>query len=420
MSDRNTIVAVDLGSNEIKALVCSLDDDHRKVRVRGYYKAESLHIDAKGRITDVNSLALILSNVIKEACNIAGVNSSCVVANLPATDINQYHSAGPISIPPEKGSPGQITKEHIRKAIETARNIRIPGDHEVVDILVEDYLIDNAKSVRNPLDMPASRLDVNLLIVSAVASSVMVVRKCIEKAGYFCEDIFLSPIASGSVAVSSYARERGALHIDLGASLTTYSVYQNGALIYIGDVPMGGKLVTSDLLVSYMVPSTYYSMNAVDMLKKKFSSLRIGQADERIVLSGASGRADAYLTREQFVTVIVDRLYEILDEVARDLEKNNLLDGIDEVILTGGTARFDGITELCKKRFGKPVSVGVPWFDNGDMMAEINVPEFVTAYGLASYYFTEDEIANPFHTGSSGGGGIRDLFGNFLDIFKRG
>ena len=158
----------------------------------------------------------------------------------------------------------------------------------------------------------------------------------------------------------------------------------------------------------------------VDMLKKKFSSLRIGQADERIVLSGASGRADAYLTREQFVTVIVDRLYEILDEVARDLEKNNLLDGIDEVILTGGTARFDGITELCKKRFGKPVSVGVPWFDNGDMMAEINVPEFVTAYGLASYYFTEDEIANPFHTGSSGGGGIRDLFGNFLDIFKRG
>ncbi len=420
MSDRNTIVAVDLGSNEIKALVCSLDDDHRKVRVRGYYKAESLHIDAKGRITDVNSLALILSNVIKEACNIAGVNSSCVVANLPATDINQYHSAGPISIPPEKGSPGQITKEHIRKAIETARNIRIPGDHEVVDILVEDYLIDNAKSVRNPLDMPASRLDVNLLIVSAVASSVMVVRKCIEKAGYFCEDIFLSPIASGSVAVSSYARERGALHIDLGASLTTYSVYQNGALIYIGDVPMGGKLVTSDLLVAYMVPSTYYSMNAVDMLKKKFSSLRIGQADERIVLSGASGRADAYLTREQFVTVIVDRLYEILDEVARDLEKNNLLDGIDEVILTGGTARFDGITELCKKRFGKPVSVGVPWFDNGDMMAEINVPEFVTAYGLASYYFTEDEIANPFHTGSSGGGGIRDLFGNFLDIFKRG
>lgn len=420
MSDRNTIVAVDLGSSEIKALVCSLDDDRQKVRVRGYYKAESLHIDGKGRITDVNSLALILSNVIKEACNIAGVNASCVIANLPATDINQYHSAGPISIPPDKGGPGQVSKEHIRKAVETARNIRIPGDHEVIDILIEDYLIDNSKSVRNPLDMPASRLDVNLLIVSAVASSVMVVRKCIEKAGYFCEDIFLSPIASGSVAVSPFARERGALHIDMGSSLTTYAVYQNGALIYMGYVPMGGKLVTSDLLVAYMVPSTYYSMNAVDMLKKKYSSLRIGQPDEKIVLTGASGRPDAYLTREQFVTVVVERLYELLDEVANDLEKNGLTEGVDEVILTGGTARFDGITDLCKKRFGKPVSVGVPWFDNGDMMAEINVPEFVTAYGLANYYYSEDEIANPFHSGSSAGGGFRDLFGNIMDLFKRG
>jgi len=420
MGDRNTIVAVDLGSSEIKALVCSLDEEREKVRVRGYYKAESLHVDSKGRITDVNSLALTLTEVVREACNIAGVSTHSVVASLPATDINQYHSTGPISIPPERGQPGQVTRDHIHKAVETARNIRIPGDHEVVDILVEDYLIDNSKSVRNPLDMPANRLDVNLLILSAPASSIMVVRKCIEKAGFFCEDIFLAPIAAGTVAVSKFARERGAVHIDIGGSLTTYSVYQNGALISVGTVPMGGKLVTHDLLVAYMVPSSYHSINAVDMLKKKYSSLRIGQADERIVLSGGGGKSEAFLTREQFVTVIVDRLYEIFDEVAQDLEKNGLLDDVDEVILTGGTARFDGITELCRKRFGVPVSVGVPWFDDGDMMAEINVPEFVTAYGLANYYFLEDEVSNPFHSYGGSDGRLRGWIGSLLDKFKRG
>ncbi|NOY23024.1 MAG: cell division protein FtsA [Acidobacteria bacterium] len=420
MADRNTIVAVDLGSSEIKALVCGFDDDTGKPTVRGYHKGESLYIDKNGRITDVNSLALSLTTVIQEACNIAGVSSSCVVCGLPVTDINQYHSTGPISIPHERGAPGQVTREHIHQAIETAQNIRYPGDHEIIDILVEDYIIDNAKRVQNPLDMPANRLDVNLLICSAPSSSVMVTRKCIEKAGFFCEDIFLNPIAAGTVAVSRYAREKGCVHIDMGASLTTFSVYQNGSVIYMGSIPAGGKFVTSDLLVAYMVPSSYNTLNAVDMLKKRYNKLKIDRADEEIVLQGASGRAEAALTREQFVTVMVDRLYEIFDEVACDIEKNSLLDEVDEVVLSGGTARFAGITELCRRRFGKPVSVATPWISGDDMMAEINVPEFVTAYGLANYYYLGDERSKVFRSYENGGGRIRGMIREIFGKFKRG
>ncbi len=420
MADRNTIVAVDLGSSEIKALVCGFDEESNKTTVQGYHKAESLYVDENGRITDVNSLAFSLSTVIREACNIAGVSSSCVVCGLPVTDVQQYHSTGPISISGDRGLPGQITREHIQQAIGTAQNIRYPGDHEIIDILVEDYILDNSKRVQNPLDMPASRLDVNLLICSAPSSSILVTRKCIEKAGYFCEEIFLNPIAAGSVAVSRYAREKGCVHIDMGASLTTFSVYQNGSVIYMGSVPAGGKLVTSDLLVAYMVPSSYNTLNAVDMLKKRYNRLKIDRPDEEIVLQGASGLAESSLTREQFVTVMVDRLYEIFDEVARDIEKNKLLDEVDEVILSGGTARFSGITELCRRRFGKPVSVATPWVTGDDMMAEINVPEFVTAYGLANYYYLGDERSRVFRSFDEGGGKIRGMIREIFGKFKRG
>ncbi len=420
MADRNTIVAVDLGSSEIKALVCGFDEDNGKTIVRGYHKGESLYIDEKGRITDVNSLALNLGTVIHEACNIAGVSSSCVVCGLPVTDINQYHSTGPISIPPEKGVPGQVKKDHIRQAIETAQNIRYPGDHEIIDILVEDYIIDNEKLVKTPLDMPANRLDVNLLICSAPSSSIMVVRKCIEKAGFFCEDIFLNPIAAGTVAVSRYARDKGCVHIDMGASLTTFSVYQNGSVIYMGSVPAGGKLVTSDLLAAYQVPSSYNTLSAVDMLKKRYNKLKIDKANEEIVLQGASGRADASLTQEQFVTVMVDRLYEIFDEVAVNIMENNLSEQVNEVILSGGTARFAGITELCRKRFEKPVSVATPWVTGGEMMAEINVPEFVTAYGLANYYYLGDERSKAFRPYENGGSTLRNVIRDIFGKFKRG
>jgi len=401
MSDGNVIVAVDIGAGDIKALVCTYDEKHSRVKVLGYHKRNSLHVDNKGIINDVNSLSFILTDVVKEACNMAGVNCSYIVANIPATDINLYHSAGPITIAQDKGMPGQIQVEHIKKAIETAKSIRIPTDHEIVDFLVEEYLIDNTKTVKNPLDMTANRLDINLLIVSSLSSTIMDVQNCIQKADFICEGILLNPVASGSIAVADFARDRGTLHIDIGAALTTFSVYLNGALIHIDTEPMGGKLITSDLLFAFMAPSNFYSMSSVDVLKKKNASLFIKNPNDRITLTGSSGKPDSHLTKEQFVTVVADRLYEIFDEVAKKLEKNDLFDDIKEVILTGGTSKIKGIEELCKKRFKKPVSVGLPMIAEEDMMGEINSPEYVSAYGLAHYYYNE-ELYKPFnaYTGS--------------------
>lgn len=419
MSDGNVIVAVDIGSGDVKALVCTYDEQHDRVKVLGYHKRNSLHVDNKGIINDVNSLSFILTDVVKEACNMAGVNCSYIVANIPATDINLYHSAGPITIGHEKGASGQIQVEHIKKAIETAKNIRIPTDHEIIDFLVEEYLIDNTKSVKNPLDMTANRLDINLLIVSSLSSTIMDVQNCIQKADFICEGILLNPVASGSIAVSDYARERGSLHIDIGAALTTFSVYVNGALIHIDTEPMGGKLLTSDLLFAFMAPSNFYSMSSVDALKKKNSSLYIKNANDRVTLTGPSGKPDSHLTSEQFVTVIADRLYEIFDEVAKKLEQNELIDDINEVILTGGTSKIKGIEELCKKRFKKPVSVGLPMIPDQDMMSEINSPEYVTAYGLANYYFNE-ELYKPFNAYSGSRRTVlRDMLNNFKRIFIR-
>ncbi len=419
MSDGNVIVAVDIGAGDIKALVCNYDEQQKRVKVLGYHKRNSLHVDNKGIINDVNSLSFILTDAVKEACNMAGVNCPYVVANIPATDINLYHSAGPITIGQEKGSPGQIQVEHIEKAIETAKNIRIPADHEIIDFLVEEYLIDNVKSVKNPLDMTANRLDINLLIISSLSSTIMDVQNCIHKADFICEGILLTPVASGSVAVSDFARERGTLHIDIGAALTTFSVYQNGALIHIDTEPMGGKLITSDLLFAFMAPSNFYNMSAVDALKKKNSSLFISNPSEKVTLRGPSGKPDSHLTKEQFVTVMADRLYEIFDEVAKKLEQNDLFDDIKEVILTGGTAKIKGIEELCKKRFKKPVSVGLPMIPEEDMMSEINSPEYVTAYGLAHYYYNE-ELYKPF-SGYSGSkkGALSGIMNHLKKIFIR-
>ncbi len=54
------------------------------------------------------------------------------------------------------------------------------------------------------------------------------------------------------------------------------------------------------------------------------------------------------------------------------------------------------------------------------MMAEINVPEFVTAYGLANYYYRGDERSKVFRSYENGTGMIRGMIRGIFGKFKRG
>lgn len=60
-------------------------------------------------------------------------------------------------------------------------------------------------------------------------------------------DIYPNILAVGESTLTKRQKELGVVVVDMGSSSTNVAVYEEGALIYAGVLPIGGEHVTSDL-----------------------------------------------------------------------------------------------------------------------------------------------------------------------------
>ena len=87
--------------------------------------------------------------------------------------------------------------------------------------------------------------------------------------------------------------------------------------------------------------------------------------------------------RKVLAEIIQPRMMEILDLVAREIEKSRVI--ITEgVILTGGCALMEGLPELAEQMFDLPVRIGYPGPLRG-LVDKVNSPIYATGVGLVLF-----------------------------------
>ena len=77
----------------------------------------------------------------------------------------------------------EVTREDINRAIEVARAVSIPSNREVLHVERRGFTVDGQEGVKDPLGMSALRLEVETHIVTASATAVQNLTKCVAAAG---------------------------------------------------------------------------------------------------------------------------------------------------------------------------------------------------------------------------------------------
>ena len=85
----------------------------------------------------------------------------------------------------------EITEEDIVRVVEAAKALSIPQDREVIHVLPQEYIVDDQKGIRNPVGMSGVRLEVNVHIVTAAATSAQNLYKGIRRTGIEVADLVL-------------------------------------------------------------------------------------------------------------------------------------------------------------------------------------------------------------------------------------
>jgi cell division protein FtsA len=331
----------------------------------------------KGMVISIGKTVDAIRKARHDAEQMSGYMIGEVVAGVGGTHVvgvNNHAMASP--------KQREITRNDVRRVLDLARAYSIPVDREVINVLPQQYVVDEHDGIRDPVGMSGVRMDVDVHLITAARAALDNIHKCAERSGLRVVEFVANPLASALAVLEENERELGVCVLDLGGGSGDLAIWANGSLVHTGVIGAGGNLITRDIATGLRTPAA-----CAEELKVRHGSAwgRLVAAGETIEVPGVGGRPEKALSRHVLTEIIEPRVIEIFSLLKREIQRTGLDDLLaGGLVLTGGAAQMPGMVELGDELLNLPVRLGVPRGVKG-LSSILGNPAMATAYGLAAY-----------------------------------
>jgi cell division protein FtsA len=167
--------------------------------------------------------------------------------------------------------------------------------------------------------------------------------------------------------------------VDIGGGTTDMAVFTEGAIRHTAVIPIAGDQVTNDIAVALRTPTQH-----AEEIKIKYACAltQLASPDETIEVPSVGERPARRLARQTLAEVVEPRYEELFTLVQAELRRSGFEDLCAAgVVLTGGSAKMEGVVELSEEIFHMPVRLGLPQYITG-LVDVVKNPIFSTGVGL--------------------------------------
>ena len=373
--DDKLIVGLDIGTSKVLAIVGELTPTGEvEIIGVGHHPSRGMK---KGVVVNIESTVQSIQRAVEEAELMAGCQIHSVYAGIAGSHISSFNSHGIVAIKDKEVGPGDV-----ERVIEAARALAIPADQKVLHILPQEFIIDKQEGIREPIGMSGVRLEAKVHIVTGAVSAAQNIIKCVRRCGLEVDDIILEQLASSISTLTEDEKELGVCLVDIGGGTTDISIFTEGAIRHTAVIPIAGDQVTNDIAVALRTPTQY----AEDIKKKYGCALtQLAHRDETIEVPSVGDRPPRKLSRQTLAEVIEPRIEELYSLIQAELRRSGFEDLVGSgLVLTGGSAKMEGVVDLAEEVFHMPVRLGVPQYVGG-LKGVVQNPIFATGVGLVLY-----------------------------------
>lgn len=273
----------------------------------------------------------------------------------------------------------EITAEDITRAIAEARGgLRLGENRELLHEIPRAYMVDNQVGVQDPRGMAGRSLDVEVHYVSAAATTLQNLLKCVRQGRGMPEMVVAAPLAAVEAVRDIYPDAQCLAVADIGADITSFTIAVAGSAWLSDVIAEGGNALTRELAAQFKVPSA-----TAEELKLRHGHCDPSHVEEcaLIELSDTDGIAEV-VPRAEVARVLQRRAYRFADLLAERLEEARKL-GVEPeaLVLTGGGATLPGLDTLLAHGLDLPVYRSGP-SGIGGLPSVFAAPAFSTAAGL--------------------------------------
>jgi type IV pilus assembly protein PilM len=343
------LVGIDIGSHAVKAVLLGQGDD-------GYILEDfALEIMPRGavidrEIQDIEAVALVISKIRKKIANsikecAAAVSGQTVITKTIFMDVN-------------------LTEEELANQIEIEADSLIPFPLDEVSLDFETLSVNESDPSK-----------VNVLLSAARTESIQARVAALDSGGFQAKVIDVESYAVGRVydlclpLLPDDAVNKVVALVDIGATMTLFSVSDAGEHIYSRDQLFGGEQYTRSIV-------SYYN--------KTFEEA------EQAKISNELPSNYTFEVLAPFHTILVQQIRRAIQMFLTSSGK----DKIDYLIISGGSGLVEGIANLLKEELGIYTVVANPFHNmlvsdkvDQEQLAKIS-PQLSVATGLALRSFT--------------------------------
>lgn len=375
MAKKEIFTGVDLGSSRFRVVIGEETESGLPLRIIGVGDVPSAGV-RRGTVTNPEEAAKALLSAVDRAEHMSGARVEAVTVALSGADMFCEASQGVVAI---GRADGEVASEDVDRVLgEAHARATLSPNQEILHVFPRGFRLDDQKNLRDPIGLRGVRLEVNALVIGMGSMPSRNASRLFEMAKIDLEFVVAAPLAAAQSVLSEKQKDLGAVMVIIGSGATSLAVFEEGELLHVAAIPIGGGHITNDIAIGLRT-----SIEVAEAVKLAYGHAIPNSVDRReeIDLSKFDTNEDGAVSRHHVAEIVEARLEEIFQFVNEELKKigkDGLLPG--GVILSGGASLLPGAIELAKDTLRLPVHVGYPE-PLGGVFDQVDAPDFSVAVG---------------------------------------
>ena len=329
----------------------------------------------KGKIVDENEIARVITHSIKEAESESGLKINSAYLTIPG----KYVTIVQNSITKEaKDKYAGISAKDVTSSIMQAKDIDIPEDKQIIDVVENQFVLENGKVVSDPIGSLSGSFTLKAQVILADKEYMRQIASVFRKSNLDIDGLVPVTLAQRSIMLDSNELNDNVMLLDIGAGNTDIGVFEGSNFVYTNTIPLGGDNITNDISLVLNI-----SEEEAEKLKKQYGLALKSfiDNDNKILLTTCKDEGGKKVIRSsQLIEIIEARIEEIFSLVNKDITMQGIKSRINNVILTG-----QGITNINKSDVAGKIILNIPVKIATGRLISVVRPEYRTAYSLVKY-----------------------------------
>ena len=408
MAIGDVIVGIDIGTSKVSLIIGEVNNFNQVEIICSTNQA--CNGIKKGKIIDENEVIEAVTKVIADA----EADTNLKINSAYLTIHGKYVTIVQNSVIKEvKDKYAGITTKDVSSAIMQAKDIDVPEGMSIIDIVAEKFVLDDGKTVSDPIGNFSSKFTLKAQVVLADKEYIRQLVSIFKKLNLEIDGLVPITLAERNLVLDTHELTDNIMILDVGAGNTDIGVFEGTEFVYTNTIPLGGDNITNDIALVLNI-----SHEEADKLKKQYGLAMksyIDNDNEILLTTCKDEQSSRVIKSSELIEIIEARIEEIFTLINKDITMQGVKPKINNVILTG-----QGITNISKSDVVGKVVLNIPVkISTGRGISTVR-PGYRTVYALVRYIASRQfakNVSSNIDTNAEKGNLFKGILEKVKDFF---